>query len=409
MIVKVVRFIVHNWPLKIGAVLLASILYVGMVALQTTAQWPGSVAIEVVNQPADAYLISPLQEVTKIRYIAPPDVQISQATFRATVDLTNAKISESDSSFVKVKLVATDPRVQIIDYQPQQVRVQLDPVWHKTVNVQVVTGPIPSGLSPGTPVLSARTVEVSGAASIVRRVAYVEARVRVDASGLDVDQNVDLVPRDASDALVPNVTCDPHSVQVQIQVGSQSRSETVPVHPDIKDSPAAGYYIASISVTPLTVAVRGQADALALLKGTANTNPISVAGATSDISVTIGLALPAGVTAETITSIQVVIHLQAQPSTRSLTIGVVLDGARPARSYSVSTLSVIVTLGGDTAALNALDTSTLVATVSVANLGVGTFTVTFKVNVPPGIKVVAYSPATVTVTITIAPTPSPTP
>jgi YbbR domain-containing protein len=409
MIVKVVRFIVHNWPLKIGAVVLAAILYVGMVYLQTSAQWPGSVAIDVVNQPAGSYLVSPLQEVGSIRYIAQPNVPISRATFRATADLTNAKVSESDSSLVKVLLIATDPRVQIIDYQPQQIRVQLDPVVHKQVNVQVVTGAIPSGLQPGTPVLSAQTADVSGAASIVRHVVYAEARVRVDASGLDVDQNVDLVARDASDQIVSNVTFDPRAVQVRIQVGSQIRSETVPIKPDITNSPAAGYVIASVTISPPVVTVRGQADALGLLKGQASTKPISVAGATSDVSVNVALNLPNGVTSDVSGTVSVVIHLQAQTSTRSLTIGVVPDGARPDRNYSLSTLSVTVTLGGATAALNALDTSTLVATASVGDLGVGTFTVTVKINVPPGIKVVAWNPVAVIVTITVSPTPSPTP
>jgi YbbR domain-containing protein len=409
MILKVVRFIVHNWPLKIGAVVLASMLYVGMVYLQTSAQWPGSVAIDPVNQPAGAYLVSPLQEVSSIRYIAQPNVPISRATFRATADLTNAKVSESDSSLVKVLLIATDPRVQIIDYQPQQIRVQLDPVAQKQVIVQVVTGAIPSGLQPGTPVLSTKTVEVSGAASIVRRVAYAEARVRVDASGLDVDQNVDLVARDASDQIVSNVTFDPRSVQVQIQVSSLTRSEPVPIKPVVTNSPAAGYYIASVTVSPPMVTVRGQADALGLLKGQASTKPISVAGATSDVSVNVALDLPNGVTSDVSGTVSVVIHLQAQTSTRSLTIGVVPDGARPDRNYQLSTLSVTVTLGGDTAALNALDTSTLVAKVSVGDLGVGTFTVTVKINVPPGIKVVAWNPVAVIVTITVSPTPSPTP
>ena len=43
---RVLRFIVRNWPLKIGAILLASLLYVGMVALQTNTTWPGTIAVD---------------------------------------------------------------------------------------------------------------------------------------------------------------------------------------------------------------------------------------------------------------------------------------------------------------------------------------------------------------------------
>jgi YbbR domain-containing protein len=404
----VVRFIVRNWPLKIGAVVVASILYVGLVVLQTTTQWPGTVAVDAVNPPQNAYLVQPdpMPQVGSIRYIAPSDLPISQASFRASIDLANVAISETQS-WVRVQLVATDPRIQIVDYQPQQVRVELDPIAHKVVNVQVFTGAIPSGLEPGTPILSATSVDVSGAASYVRRVAYAEARVHVDASGLDVDEDVDLVARDASDAIVSNVAFDPRAIHVQVTVGSQIRAETVPVNPVVVGSPAAGYVITSVTVTPPVVVVRGQADALARLKGMANTKAVSVSGATSDVAVNVNLDLPDGVTSDTTGPIAVVIHLQATTSTRTLTVGVVPEGARSDRVYTLSIPGVIVTLGGATAALNALDTSTLVATVSVADLGLGTFTVKVSITVPAGIKVVSISPMQVTVTISVAPAPTP--
>jgi len=68
---------------------------------------------------------------------------------------------------------------------------------------------------------------------------------------------------------------------------------------------------------------------------------------------------------------------------------------------------VIVTLGGATAALNALDTSTLVATASVGDLGAGAHAVTLTISVPPGITVDGISPGQITVTISNAPSPAP--
>ena len=405
---RVVRFVVRNWPLKIGAVLLAVILYVAMVALQTTQQWPGTIAIDTVDQPANSYLVQPdpMPQVGSIRYIAAPDVPISTSSFRASVDLSNAKVSDSQSSLVRVQLVADDPRIQIIDYQPQQIRVTLDPIVHKQVPVQVDTGAVPSGLQPGTPVLSASTVDVSGADSIVSTVAYAQALVRIDASGLDVNQDVGLVAKDAADATVSKVTINPRTIHVQIPVGSQSRTETVPVNPIIVGAPAAGYYVTSIDITPSVVSVRGQADALALLNGEANTKAISIAGATGDVPAQVNLDLPSGVTSDT-GAIAVVIHLQSPASTRSVSVGVVPDGARADRVYTLSTPSVIVTLGGATAALNAFDTSTLTASASVGNLDAGTYKVNLSITVPPGIKVVAISPAQITVTVANSPSPPP--
>lgn len=405
---KVLRFIVRSWPLKIGAVVLAVILYVAMVALQTTQQWPGTVSITLDHQPANATLLDPnsVPEVTSIRYIAAPDVPISRSTFAASADLSNAKIG--DRSLVRVVLKADDPRVQIIDYQPQQIVIQLDPIIQKQVPVVVTTIAPPSGLQPGTPVVSPSTVEVSGAASYIAEVAYAEATVRIDSSGLDVNEDADLVARTASGDPVANpVTFNPRTVHVAIQVGSQIRSETVPVDPVTTGTPAAGYIITSVDITPPVVSVRGQADALALLKGKASTKPISIAGATGDVSVKVNLDLPTGVTSDTTGTIAVVIHLESPPSTRSVTVGIAPDGARPDRIYTLSAPSVIVTLGGATAALNALDTSTLVGSVSVGSLDIGTHTVNVSITVPAGIKAVAISPSQLTVTVSPVPTPSP--
>ena len=407
---RVVRFLLGNLPLKIGAVLLAVILYVAMIALQSTQQWPGTIAIEMVNQPNTASLVDPqsIPPVSDIRYIAPADVPVSQSLFRATVDLANVKPSETDSSLVKVQLVAEDPRIQIIDYRPQQIPVKLEPIVHKQVTVVVDKGAVPSGLQPGTPLVTPSTVEVSGASSIVRSVAYAQASVRIDASGLDVNTDADLVARDASNATVNDVTFSPRVVHVQMLVGSQIRTETVPVDPVITGTPAAGYVVTSIDVTPPSAAVSGQADALATLNGKANTKAISITGATGDVSQTVTLDLPNGV-ASGVGPISVVVHLSSPPTTRSVSLGVVPVGARNDLIYTLSTPSVVVTLGGATAALNAFDTSTLITTVQVGGLDVGAHSLIVTVTVPPGIKVVTITPAQIVVTITAPPPPPASP
>jgi len=155
--------------------------------------------------------------------------------------------------------------------------------------------------------------------------------------------------------------------------------------------------------------VRGQADALALLGSKAGTASISVAGATSDVSVKVNLSLPDGVTSDTTGQITIVIHIASPASTRSFDVGVIVDGARSDRAYSLSTDSVVVTLGGATAALNALDPTTLVATVSVAGLDNGTHTVSVSFDAPAGIRVLPIRPTEITVTISTGPAPTPTP
>jgi YbbR domain-containing protein len=165
--------------------------------------------------------------------------------------------------------------------------------------------------------------------------------------------------------------------------------------------------VTSIDVTPLVVSVSGEADALAALNEVAKTQPVSISGATGDVTAKVALNLPAGVEAPDVATVTVVVHLSSPPATRTVNIGITLDGAKPDRVYALSTPSVLVTLGGASAALNAFDTSTLVGVVSVGTLAPGTFTVSIKVTVPPGIKIVAQSLDQITVIVTLAPSPSP--
>jgi len=184
------------------------------------------VAIQPVNQPATGYLLGTLPEVSDIRYIASPDVPISQSSFVATIDLASVKVSEGAFTLVPVELTANDQRIQIVDYQPQQIKVTLDPIVSKKVPVEVSYAAVPSGLQPGTPVLTPSTADVSGGASIVRTVSEVRASVRLDASGLDVNQDVGLVAMDASGHTVDNVTIDPRTAWSAC-LGSMPRAEKV--------------------------------------------------------------------------------------------------------------------------------------------------------------------------------------
>ena len=41
-----VRFVVHNWPLKLAAIALATLLYAGLVASQDSSTFPGPVTVD---------------------------------------------------------------------------------------------------------------------------------------------------------------------------------------------------------------------------------------------------------------------------------------------------------------------------------------------------------------------------
>ena len=107
---RALDLVVRNWPLKLAAVIVATFLYAGLVLSQNAQVWPGSVPI-VPKLPTTAVLIGNLPTVTNIRYFAPADVaqRLTSASFRATVDLSQAN-PQPGNPFVTVPVVVTaDP------------------------------------------------------------------------------------------------------------------------------------------------------------------------------------------------------------------------------------------------------------------------------------------------------------
>ncbi len=52
---RLVAIVVHNWPLKLAAIALATLLYAGLVLSQSAQQTDARVPIVPRNQPVDAY------------------------------------------------------------------------------------------------------------------------------------------------------------------------------------------------------------------------------------------------------------------------------------------------------------------------------------------------------------------
>lgn len=408
---RLLKFLFRNWPLKLAAIVLATLLYAGLVLSQNALTWPGRVTIEVLNQPANAFLVPNLPDVTNIRYFAPGDAaaRVSRATFRATIDLSGVTVT-SGSPYVTVKVNVTtdDSRVKILDFDPQQVQVRLDPLVRHTVPIQVDRGAVPAGLEARTPVLDVNQATAFGPESYVRQVIAAEARVRIQPSGIDVDQSVDLVPIDAKGDTVNNVEFDPPTVHVRIQVGSQLSTRSLPVNPSVTGTPADGYQVTSVTVDPLVVPVGGEVDLLAgLIK--VDTQPVSISGATANVTRTVGLALPDNVTAAGPTTVRVTVAITAQTGTQDFQAGIVLTGARGDRTYTLGTDSVVATLGGTIASLDAISPAGFTGTVDVSGLSVGTHTVGVHFALPSGVTLVASSPGTVDITVVATPTPTPTP
>jgi YbbR domain-containing protein len=362
---RALAFIVHNWPLKLAAIGLATILYGGLVLSQTSQSFTRSVPIGIKNPPSNVVVLSPLGSVTRIQYVAPADLglRIDTATFQATIDLAGVDPTGRPVSLV-VTVQAVDSRIQVLDFEPREISVTLDQVGSKDVPIRAVVGPAPSGLSVGAPVVEGTTAMVTGPQSIVAKVTEVQARLEIDGSGVDVNQLIDLKPVDVNGDSLNGIDIEPAAVRVRVPVFSDRRSKTLPVTPNIVGTPAAGFEVASIVVDPPVISVEGDANDLAGLDR-ADTLPISVAGASSQVDQVVGFALPDGVQALGSATAHVTVTLRPITGTRTFEAGLVLSGSRPDLTYRLSTDRILVTIGGSLADLDRLSGVALVLTADV--------------------------------------------
>jgi len=404
---RIGRLLFHNWPLKLAAIVLASMLYAGLVISQSGQDLPGSIRVDALNQPANASLVQVLPQVTRIRYLAisDPTARATPQSFQATVDLKDVN-PLAGPTVVPIRVESVDPRFTVLSWDPPSVQIRLDPLGTKKVKVDVVTGATPANLEVRPAVVTPESVTVRGPASVIDRVTSVRADVTIEPSGLNVDRDVDLVPVDVDGNRVTPVNVDPSTAHVQIAVLSEPQTHTVPVNPNVTGTQAAGYEVVSVAVDPAVVTLQLDANQVAAVPA-ADTAPISISGATQDVEADVGLALPLGVVGLEGTTVHVTVTIRAIASTRTFDAGIVLSGARTDLLYSLSVNHALATVGGPLAELQRLDGAAFVLTAPVGGLAPGTHEVTLAANLPIGLTMVGVEPPKITVTVSVPPSAAP--
>ena len=408
------RWLIRNWHLKLGALALATVLYTGLVFSGSFSEltFPG-VPIAAIGQPNDTYVLT--QELGNVdvryRFAADSPNQVRISSFAVTIDLAQYKMSlapQAQSLPVTVRPLIEG--VTIIDYAPTSVSVAIDRLGVRTVRVVVDRGELPAGLEIGTTTVSPQEVTATGPESLLQRVDRAVARVHIDQSGIDVHNQVELVPVDIDGRLVPSVELTPLTVNVDIDVRTVETSKTVPVRPVLSGAPATGFEVGEVTVNPATVTLRGAPDVLSGVTEVL-TNPISLATARAPVTTSAVLVLPTGTRLSDTTSSRptVVIKISEEIGTRTFLVGLLCTG-QPSGSACLPQFSqVAVTLSGTINALAALDPGTLSVVLDATGLAPGSHVVAATLSAPRGITLVGISPGTVTVNIVPSASPTPAP
>lgn len=257
--------------------------------------------------------------------------------------------------------------------------------------VTVTFGTVPEGLNVGPPQAEPSSVTVRGASSRVESVSAVVARVAIDASALNIDREIELIPVDAIGNQVTNVEVDPQRARVRIAVARQLATRTLPVVPQLFGTLAPGYRISSVTVEPLVLTVSGEESIVTRLES-APTQAIDIDGRTTDLEAMVGLALPEGVSVVGSDQVRVILTVAQEDATMTLLLGVGISGTQCACIYDFNTTAVSVTLAGPPAELDALDTLSLQVVADVTGLEPGTHSVFLELSIPGTLEVISILP-----------------
>jgi YbbR domain-containing protein len=304
------RLLQNNTVIKVISALLALVVWSQVATEAQAGDVPRTVSGVTVswrNLPPDLAVarVSPDSVAVTIRGQPQLVNGLTGADFDASVNLRGATAGRL-AFYVEVSV----PRgVQLVGVSPASVVVVLEPVIERQRTVEVrVAGRPAAGYQVGAAAVTPESVVVRGPATAVD--AVVRAVANVDVGGATVTANEEVEPQllDGAGRPVQGVQAIPARVSVRVPVVPATPTKVVPVRPQLQGAPAPGYTVLGVRADPATVTAMGSAAALAALDGL-KTGPVSVAGARADVTATVPLLLPDGVTAAQPAGVSVTVHI----------------------------------------------------------------------------------------------------
>ena len=240
-------------------------------------------------------------------------------------------------------------------------------------------------------------IQVSGPRTLLSIIDPAHLTLRLDLTGVGIGQ--------ASFKIGPDSFPVPRHTEVTSVVPSQivldiDRNVTreVPVHLVIAGAAGEGFKIASTEVTPVNIAIRGPSRAIAHVDQV-DTEPLSVAGITGDISRSVDLMAPAGtvrLNPDEVTAKVSVAQVIADKEFRDVPINIRDTDLK----YRLETRRVRLVLRGPYLTLANIELKNA-AYIEAAGFIPGTYNVPVQINLPDGVALVRQTPEKVKVRMLI--------
>jgi YbbR domain-containing protein len=210
------HWIVHNWPLKIASLLLATLLWAA-VSNQESSEIGLEVPLEYRDIPRQLEITGDTTNTVQVRLRGPANVikGVTSKDVATTLDLSKMGLGE--------KIVALSPQnvqapfgAEVIRVNPSNVRFTLERTLVKTIEiVPMVAGQPEDGYEIGQVLVSPNTIEVEGPESRVNTLSSIATiPIRLDRKQSSIEQTADL---DVPDPQIRLQHPSPVSVKIEIR------------------------------------------------------------------------------------------------------------------------------------------------------------------------------------------------
>lgn len=323
------KFVTNNWIAKLICLILAVVLW-GYVAVGESQvdNFPGEIALEIKNVPADLVAIIDTESV-QIKISADRNIwnRLSSNSFSAYIDLKGLAEGTYER---EVAVKPNVDNVEIVEIMPQKILVRLEKISKKIVPVKLQTeGEADEGLVPGDATIEPENVEISGAKSIVEKILEATAVIKLNGETENIEKTVALLALDAEGEAIKNISFTPKDVRIALPIVKAGTTKTVGIKAKTSGKPKAGFWISQIVVNPADIAIKSNGG---VLKGTnfIETKSIDIEGASQNISRTIDLDLPLGVTAvDGINSVKVEIKVSPTNLDKEVSASISYENLNP--------------------------------------------------------------------------------
>lgn len=406
--------------LKLTAVLIAILFWMIVIASDPTLERQKEMTATVSVTGADT--------LRSRGYVVTDDLTSSPITVNITAKVTQGNYDRATAASFSPRLdlsqITSDGQQEVSfsagystygeiqSFEPKSMTVNVERyITRSRVPVVVrVTGEMPQGLWRSATSCDPNLVSVSGPASLVEQVrrAVVELPLeglRADMEDCQVTSPVTLETADGQTISSPliritfeSVTVDSASIECSVL---PTRSVAVDVASAITGTPAHGYEVGEIRVSPETVTVADSAEALKNLEAMFVQSPVDVTGATEDLLVTVPLA---GATAHSYCSArEVAVSVTIRPATHTHTyndLPVQVENLGPGLKAALNRAKLGAVLSGAYQDMESLKAANIHLYVDAQGLAAGVYNVEVQCRVD-GAESYDFTPQQQTLTLTI--------